>query len=198
MNAAIHSLFTIPIGEIELEEGLDYSVEEIEILCQQERKKDSKGVIKSNLGGWQSDNIIYPDSPFFFLSNIEEICQKFFKEVLMFNESIHMINAWININPKYTSNNVHTHPESALSGVYYIKTPEECGDIIFYHPSNELMQRDWSVCRYSKKQFLASNSPRWAITPKKGVLYIFPSWLGHCVDSNKSEEERISISFNLG
>ena len=30
-----------------------------------------------------------------------------------------------------------------------------------------------------------------------GTLVIFPSWLQHSVDANRSDEERISISFNI-
>jgi len=33
--------------------------------------------------------------------------------------------------------------------------------------------------------------------PKAGRLIMFPSWLMHCVDPNKSNDIRISVSFNF-
>jgi uncharacterized protein (TIGR02466 family) len=33
--------------------------------------------------------------------------------------------------------------------------------------------------------------------PKSGRLIMFPSWLNHCVDTNESNDIRISVSFNF-
>ncbi len=32
---------------------------------------------------------------------------------------------------------------------------------------------------------------------KEGMLVVFPAWLPHSVDFNKSDRERISVSFNV-
>ena len=32
-------------------------------------------------------------------------------------------NMWANVNPTYSYNKTHTHPNSMWSGVYYIKVP---------------------------------------------------------------------------
>ena len=177
---------------------LDYPVDKIEMLCQQERLKDSKGVNKSNLGGWQSDNINYPNSPFSFLLNIEKICREIAKDELNINTSVSLTNCWININQKHNSNQVHTHANSILSGVYYIKTPEKCGNIQFWHPAVDLMDRDWRFNLESNfNSYNRYNSTQWWLPSKEGMLYIFPSWLKHSVDPNMSDKERISISFNF-
>ena len=187
----VYSLFTAPI----VEERLEYSVEQIEALCQKERFKNSTSNTKSNLGGWQSGNINYPDSPFFFLSDIETICQEFAKDTLKISKSISLMNTWININQKYNSNQTHSHPACILSGVYYIKTPKECGDITFIHPALDMMERDWCNIISDLNHY---NCPQWWLPSKEGCLYIFPSWLKHMVKPNMSDEERISISFNVG
>ena len=188
----VYNLFAIPISTTQL----DYPVDIIETLCQQERRKNSKGVIKSNLGGWQSDNIIYPDSPFFFLQDIEKICQEVAKDVLKINKSVFLNNAWININQKDNLNQVHTHPNNILSGVYYVKTPEKCGNIIFRHPSFDMMERDWEDI-VSDSDHNVYNSDTWWLPAKANTLYIFPSWIKHLVGPNMSDEERISMSFNF-
>ena len=35
------------------------------------------------------------------------------------------------------------------------------------------------------------------INPKNNLLLLFPSWLEHDVEENKSDDERISIAFNI-
>ena len=185
------NLFPSPV----LTTKLNYPVDKIEILCQQERLKNPKGVIKSNIGGWQSDNIIYPNSPFSFLLDIETICQELAKDVLNINQPVFLSNAWININQKHNLNHLHTHANCILSGVYYIKTPDGCGNIQLFHPAVDLMDRDWKFDVESN--FNVYNSSKWWLPAKEGMLYIFPSWLKHLVDPNMSDEERISISFNV-
>jgi uncharacterized protein (TIGR02466 family) len=192
----VFNLFPVPV----LKTKLDYPVNEIEVLCQQEHSKNPTGVIKSNNGGWQSGNIVYPDSPFFFLSDIEKICQEFCKETLKIDKSILLKNAWVNINQKSNSNQSHTHPGCILSGVYYIKTPKGCGDIHFQHHSIDMMTRDWSnfINRNWYSEYNQYNSELWWLPSEEGRLYVFPSWIRHMVKPNMSDEERISISFNVG
>ena len=191
----VQNLFPIPV----LHTKLDYPVDEIEALCQIERSKDPTGVNISNYGGWQSDNINYPDSPFFFLSDIEIICQEFAKELLKINKSISLLNTWININQKYNSNQTHSHPGCILSGVYYIKTPKKCGNIHFIHPALDMMERDWNgIIDLNDDQCNPYNSQQWWLPSEEKTLYVFPSWLKHVVKPNMSDEERISISFNVG
>jgi ectoine hydroxylase-related dioxygenase (phytanoyl-CoA dioxygenase family) len=46
-------------------------------------------------------------------------------------------------------------------------------------------------------ELTAGNTDQVVVTVKNGALLIFPAYLQHSVDANMSEEERISISFNL-
>ena len=100
---------------------------------------------------------------------------------------------WFNINYKGCMNRLHQHPNSIHSGVYYIKAPENCGSIVFPHPSSTLM---WSWQGSMLKEPNANNSSMATLKPKKNLLFIFPSWADHSVDANESDEERISLSFN--
>ena len=190
----VFNLFSTPVFKT----YLDYPVDKIEMLCQQERLKDSKGVVKSNLGGWQSGNIACPDTSFSFLFEIETICQEIAKNELLIDKQIYLDYAWININQKHHLNQTHSHANNVLSGVYYIKTPEGCGNIQFWHPAVDLMSRDWDFNFQSNfNTYNTYNSSKWGLPAKEGMLYIFPSWLKHFVDPNMSDEERISISFNV-
>lgn len=176
-------------------ERINYSIS-IEELCYQAYHQDHNGLTNSNLGGWQSDDINYPDSPFFFiLSDIEKVCQKICTDVLKIKGDFSIGNTWININRKGNSNLTHTHPKTILSGVYYAKTPENSGEIVFFHPAYDMMIRDWderSIVSYND-----INSLTMKCQVEKGLLYIFPPWIKHYVNPNQSDEERISIAFNI-
>ena len=47
---------------------------------------------------------------------------------------------------------------------------------------------------YNNQKLLNSHN---MIIPKNGLIVIFPSWLNHSVLPNKSNKNRISISFNI-
>ena len=78
--------------------------------------------------------------------------------------------------------------------IYYVNTPENSGSIRFLDPRpqvdiiiperkvNELHRDDWTRVQFK---------------PVPGMLVIFPSYLPHQVFTNKSEETRISMSFNV-
>jgi hypothetical protein len=78
----------------------------------------------------------------------------------------------------------HSHHETNntkylnLSAVYYVKFPENSGDLVF-NP-------------FTHKNMWTKN-----IKPQDGMLVIFPSWLHHWTLKNRSNENRISISANL-
>jgi uncharacterized protein (TIGR02466 family) len=41
---------------------------------------------------------------------------------------------WANINPPGGFNRAHIHPNSLWSGVYYVKTPKNCGHLKVRRP----------------------------------------------------------------
>ena len=100
--------------------------------------------------------------------------------------------SWANINPPGHSHMVHTHPNNFLSGVYYLKAPKDSGDIEFLDPRQQAL-----VLQPRIKEQTINNAWKHRITPQEGQLLIFHSWFQHQVQENRSEEERVSISFNI-
>tara|TARA_B100000287_G_C20147837_1_gene588927 strand:+ start:24 stop:569 length:546 start_codon:yes stop_codon:yes gene_type:complete len=102
------------------------------------------------------------------------------------------IYAWVNVNGEGHSNNKHSHFTSdiLISGVYYVKVPEDSGNIRFYDPRGELIHKtlDWKY--YHNYQYHY-------IKPKEGQMIFFPCWLEHDVEPNQSNDERVSIAFNV-
>ena len=185
----ITSLFSIPICEHHYDDLGDLEEE-----CIRRSTLDS-GRIASNSGGWQS-NYIYPDDDYFseFILEMEKQANNFAKGLEIYQKG-KIANLWININGYKDSNRRHHHPESIISGVFYVKVPDKSSKLRFFHPSVDLMSRDWGLNVNLKCNKYTSSI--WEILPEEGKLLLFPSWLEHEVDQNLSQEKRISISFNL-
>ena len=159
-------------------------------------KKIDTGASKSNVGGWQSKDLKGIHRPLNELfEDIEYHANKFTNNIGL-QGPVKIKNIWININGFGDSNMIHCHPHSLLSGVYYIKTPKDCGDIEFDHPCYNVFDYDWNI--NAIKETNTYTSPKWIMPSKQGVLYMFPSWLNHCVKTSRNKKEkRISIAFNI-
>jgi|TARA_R100000482_G_scaffold104042_1_gene46769 uncharacterized protein (TIGR02466 family) len=82
------------------------------------------------------------------------------------------------------------HSGVFMSGVFYVKCPEGSGKIRFYDPRPHINTAP------DMRYYNAGNTHHW-FTPVPNTLLMFPAWLEHDVEINKSKEERISISFNV-
>ena len=184
------SIFEIPI----LCARLDLDVSSIEQYCL-EYQRNKPGRIASNAGGYQSEDI--PEKLVWGLPRlileIEKYCTSF-AETFAFDHTVKLDNLWININGHKDYNVSHNHPASVFSGVYYVKTPENCGNIIFENPA-ELMEYSYALLR--KKEHNQFNCVQHWRKAEANLLYVFPGWLKHRVEPNLSNEKRISISFNV-
>tara|TARA_A100001201_G_scaffold123981_2_gene107957 strand:+ start:1119 stop:1691 length:573 start_codon:yes stop_codon:yes gene_type:complete len=187
----INEIFKTPLYQTELK--LDNKA--MAIYCLQHSKKD-KGRTISNSGGYQS-NDIYDDIPVFrnLFLNITEHSNKM-AQLINLKGPLKIDNAWININGYKDSNISHIHNYCMLSGVYYVKTPKNCGNLKLVNPASPTMEYDWNNNNVQHK-FNNYTSAKWIMPAYEGVLYIFPSWLEHYVTPNMSKEKRISISFNI-
>ena len=86
---------------------------------------------------------------------------------------------WFNIAKPGDSTGWHNHKKGALfSGVYYIYVPDLGGNIKFRHKKDGI-------------------DKEWFLEPKTGEMLIFPSKLKHAVAENKSQNDRVSLAFNL-
>ena len=157
------------------------------------RKKDPKGVSISNRGGWQSSGFEVKDEND-KLHNFLFNCINGFPHI---NYKVNfLIYAWININKPGNYNVKHLHPTTDLSGVLWIKAPQNSGDIVFESPYEfQAYQEIDSYVDEFRNSFNIDHS--YYFTPTDGRMLIFPSHLMHEVEENLSNEDRISVSFNI-
>ena len=155
----------------------------------------------SSVGGWQSE----PD-----LHNRENIqLQNLLKSIGKVTDQIkkhnrygenvkaECISMWANVNRYKDYHKMHVHPHCTYSGVYYVKTPENCGTIQFFDPRKEKRMITDSDLWDSIDNLTSNITGSLVITPEEGKLILFPCFLEHGVEANQTHEPRISISFNI-
>jgi len=158
------------------------------------RRKDPAGVDNTNIKGWQSPNILQHLSEFEEINKrILQVCREIgesqnFRQDLVYNHQ-----AWVNFSPPGASNKIHYHANCHFSGVYYIslKAPE-CGSIFFRDP--RVASR---MLTYPAEKPTAFTTDEIRMRPEEGRMYVFPGWLEHGVEENRSDRDRVGISFNV-
>ena len=157
------------------------------------KEEDPKGFTISSRRGWQSKG--------FCLSDMNDLLHATILRGLSSFPSIKnttemRASAWININGPGAYNSLHSHPNTDLSGVMWIKAPKDCGSISFVNPNDHSTYNEiYSYTQEFKDQFFIHHA--YWLPPIEGRMIIFPSHLKHEVKENKSNEDRISVSFNV-
>ena len=146
-------------------------------------QKNTDSTSKSNIGGYQS-NKSFDDKEF------NESIINAISETTGLSGG-YCIENWVNINGKGDKNKRHAHPIAFLSGVYYINVPKNSGVINFYDP------RGICMSGMTDGNISINGFEPHSITPSNGMFLCFPSWLEHEVEENMTDEDRISISFNI-
>lgn len=112
------------------------------------------------------------------------------------NIKFKMLNSWCIKHIKDDWAQKHSHSNSFLSGIVYLKTNKNSGNLIFY--KNVYWQNIfYKSVDIEFKEYTETNSDIWSITPKNGDIILFPSFLEHSVTYNKSKEDRYSCAFNF-
>jgi len=105
-----------------------------------------------------------------------------------------MTDCWANIMPAQVSHGSHIHPQSFISGTYYVQTPPRAAPLKFEDPRLGLMMA--APPRRPDAPKAAQNFHRHRA--RAGEVVLFESWLRHEVPASAVRGERISISFNYG
>lgn len=182
------TLFTNFLYSAELEIDINSLIAE----CYKFKDSDA-GVAKSNKNGWQSKTT--KESDLIKSEVFEDLISKSlsFAQVVSNSEQLNYelndVGSWVNINNPNSYNMPHTHNDAVLSGCFYVKVPENSGELAF-------LRSDASTCALTFLNKPSESS--FIVKPVVGRLYIFPPWLMHLVSLNESNEDRISIAMNFG
>jgi uncharacterized protein (TIGR02466 family) len=177
----IQHLFTTPIKVVSIP-----NFYEINLLFGKAMKIGFKNCVTNNLNEQETNLIINT-----FVKEAED----YFKEATGRNPNLKLQTSWSSITNKYEFVSPHAHPIHTVVGVYYVKTSENCGDLLLHDARGTT---DFDVYyEKDKNGNTLSYRSTYRHTPKIGQLILFPASLIHSVEPNMSEETRISIGLNF-
>jgi uncharacterized protein (TIGR02466 family) len=109
-------------------------------------------------------------------------------------DSHYIPNMWANIADPNRRHNFHMHPNCLLSGLVYIKTPQNCGRTIFASPRMNLKSIEPTYVQQNE-----FNADIFSLPPEKGRMMIWPSHVPHGVEEGGADEseDRIVVAFNV-
>lgn len=167
-------------------------------LCYQLHKEDDNGRVLSNQGGWQSKDF-RPDA-YDAMKPLHDAIMKQAHQCIRdygyYEEYCYPImeNFWFNINKQGNTNSVHIHDNSFISGVYYASAKPGQGNLNVY--KNHM--QDFIIASAAPMQnYTPISAAAISYEPVSSKLILFPGWLPHGVERNTTEEDRVSISFNV-
>ncbi len=186
MEAIINSIFPTPIYMSKL----DRELTSLELKFVDKHKKDfykNDGNITSN------NNYILNEKPF---SNIKKELdlrvKDYFDKVISSANNItpYITQSWLNYTETNQYHHKHAHPNSLVSGVFYINCHEEYDKIKFFNDRYQIIKPE------VKDYNIWNSETRW-FSVKTGDVILFPSSLTHMVETKEGTNTRISLAFNV-
>jgi|TARA_R100001244_G_scaffold3172_1_gene4532 uncharacterized protein (TIGR02466 family) len=119
----------------------------------------------------------------------------YFDKVICTDNSItpYITQSWLNYTKTNEFHHMHQHPNSFVSGVFYVAADDKVDKIVFRKPPvGPDKQIKLGIAKYN-----TFNSQTWFYMVKTGDIVLFPSHLSHGVDKKKETNTRISLSFNV-
>jgi len=116
----------------------------------------------------------------------------YFNKIVCTSNSItpYITQSWINYTQTNQFHPRHAHPNSYISGVFYINAQKGNDEIEFYKTGYERLLLQVS-------QLNPFNSSSWKYPVETGDVLLFSSSLQHGVDNKKGDNTRTSLSFNV-
>ena len=186
IESTINSIFPTPIYMSKL----DRKLTPLELKFVDKHKNNfykNEGNITSN------NNYILNEKPFLNLKKeLDLIVKDYFEKIISSTDAItpYITQSWLNYTETNQFHHKHAHPNSLVSGVFYINCHEEHDKIKFFndkYKTIKLETKDWNLW----------NSESWWFPVKTGDIIMFPSSLTHMVETKEGDNTRISLAFNV-
>ncbi len=195
-NKEILNLFPQPVFKYKVNNFKEYNKKLSEYIYNL-NSEDKEGVQRSNRGGWHSNSFNLKDTNSIQHKFAMETTKYVFDAIQTYGwvlepDKIICSEMWAIINKKNNFNIRHTHPNCNLSGAYYVKAPKDCGKFTIENP-HSISKHNYPASN-KKTEF---NSKLEKLEIEEGDLLLFPAYLSHGVEENKSNKDRIVISFNI-
>ena len=149
----------------------------------------------SNYGGYQSKNLDLTDPSLDVLITYITKQAYAYGCALNYNTKKYvMSNMWLNVNDHKDYNDIHIHGGGIVfAGVYYVNVKENQGDLVLTRHDAHLKNLAFNNHNYD-------NPYTWSymhISPINYKCVLFPASMLHSVHPNQTNDQRISLSFNM-
>lgn len=178
----LHGLFAQPVGFFDL--GRELSDEEKFFLMELDQRPNTGNRTSAN-------NFVLRDKLMTSLRGWMEDCvAEYFKATTnpKHDVTLRLTQSWVNYSEPGQYHHKHAHPNSFVSGVFYIQTNPN--DKIFFYRDG------YSQIKFPPAEWNSWNSESWWFEAITGRLILFPSSLTHMVPTVEGEDVRVSLSFN--
>jgi len=199
------SYFPTPVAVVLLANTEQLNADLKRVVLEREAK-DKSGTAHSNLGGWQSDWKLaeWGGSPArAVLQAARATADRFTSDRTGRAVKVDWkMNAWANVNRSGHANEFHTHPGAYWSGTYYVEDggigndPSLGGEFEMQDPRGVAPAMYAPNLAYPMPGMQSAGASE-LISPRAGMLILFPAWLSHAVRPYRGKGMRISIAFNL-
>lgn len=179
----LYNIFPTTIGMFNLER--DLTTEEKEFLNNQERRSNAGNTTSKDNYLLRNENL--KDLNSFFTESVN----KYFADIYQpkYDVSLYITQSWANYTEQGQWHHKHQHPNSFISGVFYVDADITNDRIYFYrdrYDQIKIIPKEWNI----------TNSDSWWFEAGTGRLVLFPSSLTHMVEVKQHAGTRISLSFN--
>ena len=184
IEVRITGIFPVPIYQTTLSREL--STEEKNFLNNLEKTKNAYNYNSKN-------NYVLDEKP---LASLKEDLflrvDDYFQKIITPKDNVspYITQSWVNWTQSGEEHHKHAHSNSIFSGVFYIDADEEYDSIVFFK------RHTYESLTIEPNEFHLFNSESWNFKVKTGDIILFPSTLGHKVESKVGDNIRTSLSFN--
>jgi len=145
--------------------------------------------------GWTSEDTYVLENDFNVLKpivqkHLDDFVFNHFK--LMDKYDVEIQNSWIMKHQKGDHSALHWHSNSLISGILYLQTDDQSGDLAFVN------QLNWcnNMFEFDYKEDNPLNQNTVVHTPRDGEIILFPSKTYHTVTPSQSDDMRFCLAFN--
>ena len=178
----LYSIFPTAVAKFEL--GREYTAEENAFVDSQETHKNQGNTTSNDRYVLRHDT----------MANLKAFAEASVNEYLRsiyapkHDVSLRLTQSWLNYTKPGQYHHKHAHPNSFVSGVYYLQT--NLDDRIYFYKDQ------YQQIKFPTDDWNAYNSDSWWFEAEAGKLILFPSSLTHMVPTVQGDVTRISLSFN--
>ena len=186
IESTITGIFPTPIYISKLNRKL--TIKELSFI-----DKSKLDVYKNDGNTTSNDNYILNHKTFKNLKeDLDLRIKDYFQKVISPTDAItpYITQSWLNYTETNQFHHKHAHPNSLVSGVFYINCDEQFDKIKFFNENYKAIKpevKEWNIW----------NAESWWFSVKTGDIILFPSSLTHMVETKEGTNTRISLAFNV-